>query len=72
MKDQTSTVLRTEHTGLTVASIDGVLEFWTEVLGFQLVYRKELGGGHAMEQVVGVPGGLFKKCSLRGPRWIQD
>lgn len=67
MNDQTSTVLRTEHTGLTVASINGVLDFWTEVLGFQLVYRKELGGGHAMEQVVGVSGAYLRNALLEGP-----
>jgi catechol 2,3-dioxygenase-like lactoylglutathione lyase family enzyme len=67
MNDRTSTVLRTEHTGLTVASIDSALDFWTEVLGFQLVYRKELGGGHAMEQVVGVSGAYLRNALLEGP-----
>jgi catechol 2,3-dioxygenase-like lactoylglutathione lyase family enzyme len=70
MNSQISTVLRTEHTGLTVSSIDGVLDFWTDVLGFRLVYRKELGGGHAMEQVVGVPGASLRNALLEGARWI--
>ena len=39
----------------------------TEVLGFQLVYRKELGGGHVMEQVVGVSGAYLRNALLEGP-----
>jgi len=49
-------VLDTQHVGLTVNSLDTALEFWCEVMGFELAARRSLGSGPAMENIVGVPG----------------
>jgi len=49
-------VLHTEHTGLTVSSLDDAIEFWCGVMGFELSARKTLGSGPFIENIVGVPG----------------
>jgi catechol 2,3-dioxygenase-like lactoylglutathione lyase family enzyme len=56
MTDAVPLIRKTEHTGLTVSSIDEALKFWVGALGFTLDYRKTLGGGPVMENIVGVPG----------------
>ncbi|MGO4591799.1 VOC family protein [Paenarthrobacter sp. 2TAF44] len=42
------------HVGLTVSSLDKALAFWCGVLGCQLVVRKDLGSGPAIDNIVGV------------------
>ncbi|WP_157874599.1 VOC family protein [Streptomyces sp. AcH 505] len=49
-------VLGTEHTGLTVSSLDDALEFWCGVMGFELLARRIIGTGPFVENIVGVPG----------------
>jgi glyoxylase I family protein len=49
-------ILGTEHTGLTVSSLDSALEFWCGVLGFELSERRIIGTGLFVENIVGVPG----------------
>jgi catechol 2,3-dioxygenase-like lactoylglutathione lyase family enzyme len=49
-------VLGTEHTGITVSSLDRALEFWCGVLGFELAERRIIGTGPFVESIVGVSG----------------
>ncbi len=49
-------ILGTIHTGLTVSSLDTAIQFWCGTMGFDLDVRKTLGGGNAIENIVGVPG----------------
>lgn len=62
-----SLVLHTEHTGLTVSSLDEALEFWCGVMGFELVARKDLGTGPLVENIVGVPGADLQIATVRTP-----
>lgn len=67
MTESNLLVKKSLHTGLTVASIDDSLKFWVDALGFELEYRKELGGGEAMENIVGVPGADLRNAMVRTP-----
>ena len=60
-------VLHTEHTGLTVSSLDEALDFWCGVLGFELVSRKDLGTGSLVENIVGVPGADLQIATVLAP-----
>jgi len=60
-------VLRTEHTGLTVSSLDAALEFWCGVMGFELGVRKDLGSGTLVENIVGVPGADMQIATIVAP-----
>ncbi len=62
-----SPILHTEHTGFTVSSLDEALHFWCEVMGFELVARKDLGGGSVIENIVGVPGADIRVATVRAP-----
>ena len=49
------TILRTNHTGLTVSDIDRSLAFFRDVLGFE-VTGKTRHAGAMVERITGVPG----------------
>ena len=60
-------VLHTEHTGLTVSSLDEALEFWCGVMGFEMGVRKDLGSGTLVENIVGVPGADMQIATVIAP-----
>lgn len=60
-------ILGTIHTGLTVSSLDSALEFWCGTMGFDLDVRKTLGGGTAIENIVGVPGADIEIAVVSAP-----
>ena len=60
-------VLGTEHTGLTVSSLDSALEFWRGVMGFELLARRVIGTGPYVENIVGVPGADLHIAILKAP-----
>ena len=67
MADAKPLVRRTEHAGITVSSIDEALKFWVDTLGFELLSRRDLGGGPAMENVLGVPGAHLSNAMRQTP-----
>jgi catechol 2,3-dioxygenase-like lactoylglutathione lyase family enzyme len=58
--------LRAHHTGMTVMSIDRSLEFYRDVLGFELVVIQE-GIGEHVAKVFGYPGAHTRIAKLRAP-----
>ena len=60
-------VRRIDHAGITVSSIDEALKFWVDTLGFELLSRRDLGGGPAMENVLGIPGAHLSNAMLQTP-----
>lgn len=67
MSDAKPLVRRTEHAGITVSSIDEALKFWVDTLGFELLFRRNLGGGPVMENIVGIPGAHLNNAMLQTP-----
>lgn len=67
MADAKSLVRGTEHAGITVSSIDEALKFWVDTLGFELLSRRNLGGGPVMENIVGIPGAHLNNAMLQMP-----
>jgi len=59
-------IIATDHTGLTVASLDRSLTFWRDVLGFELSHRAHHTGELASE-VTGVPGAEISIAVLKAP-----
>lgn len=60
------TILGTNHTGLTVSSLDRALDFYCGVLGFELVNRA--GRDPAVIQTItGIPGADIEVAYVRAP-----
>ena len=55
------------HTGLTVFDIRRSLEFYRDVLGFEVVYEHEKSGGY-LADVLGYPDAHLKIALLKLPR----
>jgi glyoxylase I family protein len=64
---KTDLVLDTIHTGLTVSSLDEAITFWCDVMGFEMLYRKDLGGGVSIENIVGVSGAELEIAVIAAP-----
>jgi glyoxylase I family protein len=58
-------IIATDHTGITVTSLERSLAFWQGVLGFELSHRAHHTGDLASE-VTGVPGAEILLAVLRG------
>src|SRR6266581_574689 len=58
-------IIATDHTGLTVSSLERSLAFWQDVLGFELSHRAHHTGELASE-VTGVPGAEISLAVLKG------
>ena len=67
MVDTKPLVRSVDHAGITVSSIDEALQFWVDTLGFELLSRRDLGGGSVMENVLGVPGVHLGNAMLQAP-----
>lgn len=59
-------VLKTDHTGFCVTSLDAALPFWTEVLGFELLRRGEIEAGRFLAQVADIPDHGLRFALLSG------
>jgi catechol 2,3-dioxygenase-like lactoylglutathione lyase family enzyme len=59
-------ILAADHTGITVSDIERSLEFWRDVLGFELSHRAHQKGGLA-EQITGVGGAEILIAVVKAP-----
>ena len=59
-------ILAADHTGITVSNLERSLEFWRDVLGFELSHRTEQAGDLAAE-ITGVPGAKLSLAVLKSP-----
>ncbi|MEY2479701.1 MAG: hypothetical protein QOI04_628 [Verrucomicrobiota bacterium] len=58
-------IIAADHTGITVSNLERSLEFWRDVLGFELSHRPHQTGNLASE-ITGVPGAEISIAVLRG------
>lgn len=58
-------IIAADHTGITVSNLERSLEFWQNVLGFELSHRAHHSGDLASE-VTGVPGAEISLAVLKG------
>jgi len=58
-------ILGVDHTGITVRNLERSLEFWRDVLGFELSHRPHQTGTLASE-ITGVSGAEIKIAVLKG------
>src|SRR6478672_7361444 len=59
-------VIAADHTGITVSNIERSLEFWRDVLGFELSHRAHQKGELA-EQITGVSGAEILIAVVKAP-----
>ena len=58
-------IVAADHTGITVTNLERSLEFWRDVLGFELSHRPHQTGQLASE-ITGVPGAGISIAVLKG------
>jgi catechol 2,3-dioxygenase-like lactoylglutathione lyase family enzyme len=58
---------RTEHTGITVSSLDEALSFWSGVMGFQHLYTWDFDRGSFLDELVGVKAAAARITMVTGP-----
>jgi catechol 2,3-dioxygenase-like lactoylglutathione lyase family enzyme len=59
-------ILAADHTGITVSNLERSLEFWRDVLGFELSHTAHQKGEFAKE-ITGVEGAELKLAVLKTP-----
>ena len=59
-------IIAADHTGITVSNLERSLEFWRDVLGFELSHRAHQTGEMAAE-ITGVAGAEIKLAVLKAP-----
>src|ERR1700736_1762672 len=59
-------IIAADHTGITVSNLEGSLEFWQNVLGFELSHRAHQTGEMASE-ITGVAGAEIKLAVVKAP-----
>src|SRR5438876_1115336 len=59
-------VIAADHTGITVSNLERALEFWQNVLGFELSHRTYQTGEMASE-ITGVAGAEIKLAVVKAP-----
>ena len=59
-------IIATDHTGITVSNLERSLDFWQNVLGFELSHRTHQTGELASE-ITGVPGAEISLAVLKAP-----
>src|SRR5204863_4859227 len=65
-KNPSSRILAADHTGITVSNLERSLEFWRDVLGFELSHTAHQTGELARE-ITGVAGAELKLAVLKAP-----
>jgi glyoxylase I family protein len=58
-------IIAADHTGITVSNLERALDFWQNVLGFELSHRRHQTGELASE-ITGVPGAEISLAVLKG------
>jgi catechol 2,3-dioxygenase-like lactoylglutathione lyase family enzyme len=59
-------IIGADHTGITVSNLERSLEFWRDVLGFELSHTADQTGEMAKE-ITGVEGAELKLAVLKAP-----
>ncbi len=62
-----SGIIRADHTGFTVESLNDSLDFWTRVLGFTHLYTNYYECSEFLENVVGVKGASVTLAMVEAP-----
>jgi catechol 2,3-dioxygenase-like lactoylglutathione lyase family enzyme len=57
----------TEHTGITVGSLDEALSFWNGVMGFEHLYTWDFEDGSFLGDLVGVKAAAARIAMVKGP-----
>jgi catechol 2,3-dioxygenase-like lactoylglutathione lyase family enzyme len=57
----------TEHTGITVSSLDAALLFWSGVMGFQHLYTWDFENNSFLGELVGVKAAAARIAMVSGP-----
>lgn len=60
-------IVRADHTGFTVQSLEASLNFWVAVLGFKHLYTNTYGPGAFLDNVVGVNGASMTLAMVQAP-----
>jgi catechol 2,3-dioxygenase-like lactoylglutathione lyase family enzyme len=61
-----SSIIAADHTGITVSNLERSLQFWRDVLGFELSHTAHQTGELA-EEITGVTGAEIKLAVLKTP-----
>src|ERR1700736_3712194 len=59
-------IIAADHTGITVSNLEGSLEFWQNVLGFEFSHRAHQTSEMASE-ITGVAGAEIKLAVVKAP-----
>src|SRR6202171_2198403 len=59
-------IVAADHTGITLSNLERSLDFWQNVLGFELSHRAHQTGEMASE-ITGVPGAEIKLAVVKAP-----
>jgi catechol 2,3-dioxygenase-like lactoylglutathione lyase family enzyme len=59
-------IIAADHTGITVSNLERSLDFWQNLLGFQLSHTAHQTGAMAQE-ITGVPGAELKLAVVKAP-----
>jgi catechol 2,3-dioxygenase-like lactoylglutathione lyase family enzyme len=60
-------IKRTDHTGITVSSLDEALSFWSGVMGFEHLYTLDFENSPFLEELVGVKAAAARIAMVKGP-----
>ena len=63
----TAKILRADHTGFSVSSLDDAIAFWTKAMGFTLARRGEMGG-EFLKETTGVIGATVRMALVYCPK----
>jgi catechol 2,3-dioxygenase-like lactoylglutathione lyase family enzyme len=66
VSNKTFRIISADHTGITVSNLERSLEFWRDLLGFELSHTAHQTGELAKE-ITGVAGAELKLAVLRTP-----
>jgi catechol 2,3-dioxygenase-like lactoylglutathione lyase family enzyme len=55
------------HIGLTVSNLQASVQFWSQVMGFSVLYTNQVTDSHFLEHVTGVAGAKLRLAMLAAP-----
>jgi catechol 2,3-dioxygenase-like lactoylglutathione lyase family enzyme len=62
----------TEHTGITVSSLDEALSFWSGVMGFEHLYTWDFEDSSLLGDLVGVKAAAARIAMVKGPGHLVE